>query len=221
MPALCECDHHGSERRHAIGLKYVEDMKHRIPRAEVSAIERICQQAGEFVGSSLLPVLFIVATHLHRPGFAVQSLWPNEDLGCCACGSYRRGAPNSGDVDIILAAPNGLEPPAVLQLVLAEVRKTGLLTDDLNISETWAKHDRDKRRTLPLTRHGIPSDVVSLATWHIRNRYIFWDVQASHIRVPPPHRHQGLYEGELRNGSGLFYRIRAFQSQYATLGEEA
>lgn len=220
MPSPCECDHHGSERWHAIGLKYVEDMKHRIPREEVSAIERICQQAGAFVGSPLLPLLFIAATHLHRPECAVQSLWPNEDLGCCACGSYRRGAPNSGDVDIILAAPNGLEPPAVLQLVLAEVRKTGLLTDDLNISETWAKHDRDKRRTSH-SRDTVSPDVVSLATWQIRNRYIFWDVQASHIRVPPPDRHQSLYEGELRNGSGLFYRIRAFQSQYATLGEEA
>ncbi len=35
----------------------------------------------------------------------------------------------------------------MLQLVLAEVRKTGLLTDDLNIRESWHKHDRDKNRT--------------------------------------------------------------------------
>ena len=63
MPSLCECDHHGSERLHAIGLKYVEDMKHRIPRAEVSAIERICQQAGEFVGSSLLVGCAVVSSN--------------------------------------------------------------------------------------------------------------------------------------------------------------
>lgn len=91
-----------------IGLKYYEEFQSKIPRREV---ERI----GEIVK------------------VAVNALYPG--AVCMICGSYRRGKPTSGDVDVIIAPPvdSGVEelPPETLSQVIDMLSEQGFLTDHL------------------------------------------------------------------------------------------
>lgn len=68
--------------RQKVGLQYYEELLQRIPRDEV---ERI-------FGTVLA---------------AAQSL--NPYVSCYVCGSYRRGRPNSGDIDILISYPTRLD----------------------------------------------------------------------------------------------------------------
>ena len=60
-----------------IGLKYHEEIKQRIPRDEVAEI-------SETVKTTL------------------KQLYPHKPLIIETCGSYRRGRPSCGDVDILI-----------------------------------------------------------------------------------------------------------------------
>lgn len=65
------------------GLKFVEDMGHRVPRAEMTAI----------------------IEHVKR---CAQRVMPNAIVVCC--GSYRRGKKDSGDCDILITHPSWTDP---------------------------------------------------------------------------------------------------------------
>uniref|UniRef100_A0A7N0UK90 DNA polymerase n=1 Tax=Kalanchoe fedtschenkoi TaxID=63787 RepID=A0A7N0UK90_KALFE len=73
-----------------LGLRYFEDIKTRIPRHEVQEMEQLLQKTGE----ELLPGVSIV----------------------CG-GSYRRGRPTCGDMDIIITHPDGKRHECHLLLV--------------------------------------------------------------------------------------------------------
>jgi len=91
----------------------------RIPRSEVEEIEAVVRQEAE----KLLPGITLVT-----------------------CGSYRRGAPSSGDVDILMSHSKGKErllgdflPELVLRL-----KASGFVTDELSNSfhhHTKRKHE--------------------------------------------------------------------------------
>ena len=59
------------------------------------------------------------------------SLIPGLEL--IACGSYRRGKPTCGDLDILVTHENGAVLEGLFEKLLAELHKTGFLTDDLTI----------------------------------------------------------------------------------------
>ena len=92
----------------AVGLERYADLVLKIPRDEVAAIASQVADAAR---------------------------------ACCAgataetCGSFRRGAARSGDVDVLLAPPEGAEGSLRLGDVLAKLRANGLLTDCLATSE--------------------------------------------------------------------------------------
>ena len=52
-----------------------------------------------------------------------------------ACGSYRRGKPTCGDLDILVTHPEDLALEGLFEKILAALHKTGFLTDDLSIQK--------------------------------------------------------------------------------------
>jgi DNA polymerase beta len=79
-----------------IGLKYVEDMKLRIPRSEVETHERIITKAFNDVDGR-----FVVSV----------------------VGSYRRQAVNSGDIDVLVMLPETVSEKDASMLFLETVTK--------------------------------------------------------------------------------------------------
>ncbi|KAG0088447.1 hypothetical protein BGZ93_007809 [Podila epicladia] len=91
------------------GLKYYHDLLVRIPRAEV-------EQIGLKVETS--------AKNFHP------------DIQSQVTGSYRRGQPDCGDVDIVVARPNidrGEELYQIMEHILHDLKKQGFLVDDLSV----------------------------------------------------------------------------------------
>jgi DNA polymerase lambda len=91
-------------RNQKIGLKYVKEFKIRIPRDECTEIVQIIKSV-------------------------IASCSPAE-YEAIACGSYRRGKPDCGDIDVLITRKDGKNPPGFLATVVAELEKS-LLTDHL------------------------------------------------------------------------------------------
>ena len=84
-------------------LPYLEELQQRIPRAEGERTQRyIAQQLEEICAGSL----------------------------CVLGGSFRRGAPDSSDFDVIICPPQGLKLGGVLEKLVHQLQKKGFLTQD-------------------------------------------------------------------------------------------
>ncbi|CAL5052106.1 unnamed protein product [Urochloa decumbens] len=90
-----------------IGLKYFDDIKQRIPRHEVSEMEKLLQD----VGKDILPGVIIV----------------------CG-GSYRRGKASCGDMDIIITHPDGESHVGFLSKFVQRLKEINFLREDLIFS---------------------------------------------------------------------------------------
>mmetsp|Transcript_28070 Transcript_28070/g.38967 ORF Transcript_28070/g.38967 Transcript_28070/m.38967 type:complete len:759 (+) Transcript_28070:132-2408(+) len=102
-----------------IGLKHYEELQERIPRIEVEEIESVVRKHAE----CLLPEVTLVT-----------------------CGSYRRGAPSSGDVDILMShsTKRGYLLGDFLPMLVSRLRACGFITDELSTSfhhHTRRKHE--------------------------------------------------------------------------------
>jgi DNA polymerase/3'-5' exonuclease PolX len=90
-----------------LGLRYYDDLQHRIPREVIDRFDSILQQ-----------------------GCASKSI-PCQAL---ICGSYRRGRADSGDIDVLLHRDDWTTDSLVgesLQAVLRQLEKSGYLVDHL------------------------------------------------------------------------------------------
>ncbi|XP_075279700.1 DNA polymerase lambda isoform X1 [Opisthocomus hoazin] len=92
----------------AVGLKHYTDFLERMPREEAAEIEQTVRQAALAL----------------KPG-----------LVCVACGSYRRGKPTCGDVDVLVTHPDGQSHRGVFGKLLDSLHRSGFLTDDLVTQE--------------------------------------------------------------------------------------
>ncbi|XP_052160407.1 DNA polymerase lambda isoform X1 [Oryza glaberrima] len=90
-----------------IGLKFFDDIKQRIPRHEVSEMEKLLQE----VGTDILPGVIIV----------------------CG-GSYRRGKSSCGDMDIIITHPDGESHVGFLPKFVQRLKDINFLREDLIFS---------------------------------------------------------------------------------------
>jgi len=90
-----------------IGLKYFDDIKQRIPRHEVSEMEKLLQD----VGKDILPGVIIV----------------------CG-GSYRRGKASCGDMDIVITHPDGESHVGFLPKFVQRLKEINFLREDLIFS---------------------------------------------------------------------------------------
>ena len=105
-------------RQQKVGLKHYEDLIERIPRAEVKAL-------ADYVT-------------------AVVTKLSNGTVSVTCGGSYRRGAPSSGDVDMIFLPIDGAPDKAavdIMEPVLNELRRSGFLTDDLAIPNQFGENN--------------------------------------------------------------------------------
>jgi DNA polymerase/3'-5' exonuclease PolX len=109
-----------------IGLEYREELALRIPRAEVAAI------AAEVLS-------------------VAQSIDPALEVE--ACGSYRRGRPDSGDVDLLVTHPDNFPASSsVIRRLVELLTQRGLITHWL----TGAAESSDKWRGLCRLRQSLP-----------------------------------------------------------------
>ncbi|XP_061116152.1 DNA polymerase beta [Conger conger] len=104
---------HKLNHHQQIGLKYFEDFEKRIPRAEMEKMEAL-----------------ILAE--------LETLDP-EYIGTI-CGSYRRGAASSGDIDILLTHPDftseSEKQPKLLHAVVEHLESAGFITETLSKGDT-------------------------------------------------------------------------------------
>ncbi|NXL56094.1 DPOLL polymerase, partial [Chordeiles acutipennis] len=82
----------------AVGLKHYLDFLERMPREEAAEIEQTVRQAALAL----------------KPG-----------LVCMACGSYRRGKPTCGDVDVLVTHPDGQSHRGVFSKLLESLHRSG------------------------------------------------------------------------------------------------
>lgn len=94
-----------------VGLQYFEEFRSRIPRAEVTALGKVVEKASHEIDTELVAVV---------------------------AGSYRRGRPDSGDIDVLLTHPsyfvkgrNAKAYAAMLDKLVANLSASGFLTDHL------------------------------------------------------------------------------------------
>ena len=87
-------------RQQKIGLKYYNDFQQRIPRDEVEKIEKVVKD---------------------------ETLKINNDLIVQTCGSYRRGKPTCGDVDILITHPDGVSHKNILNRLIENLHELGKL----------------------------------------------------------------------------------------------
>ncbi|KAK7076416.1 hypothetical protein SK128_014977 [Halocaridina rubra] len=95
-------------RHQQIGLKHYSDINSRIPREEVAEIENYVREAALTIKEGLIVMV---------------------------CGSYRRGKPTCGDVDVLITHPDGQSHTNLFKSVLKKLHENGFLTDDLVTQE--------------------------------------------------------------------------------------
>ena len=109
LKTLEDLKNHGKlTRQQEIGLKYYDEFLERMPREEAGQIEEVVKNAA---------------------------LEINPGLEAFACGSYRRGKPTCGDVDVIVSHPDGKSHEGVMTKLLDSLKSSGFLTDDLTFDE--------------------------------------------------------------------------------------
>uniref|UniRef100_A0A4W3J629 DNA polymerase n=1 Tax=Callorhinchus milii TaxID=7868 RepID=A0A4W3J629_CALMI len=139
-------------KQQRIGLKHYHDFRERMPRAEAAEIE---QQVHTFWSFVFPPHPCLIPTVSPAPGqtdphpprrimtlssciemllllqVREAALGVNEGLLAMACGSFRRGKPTCGDVDVLVTHPDGRSHCGVFSKILSALRASGFLTDDL------------------------------------------------------------------------------------------
>lgn len=104
---------HKLNHHQQIGLKYFEEFEKRIPRSEMTKMETLILQELELVDTEYIGTI---------------------------CGSYRRGAESSGDIDILLTHPNYTsvdeKQPKLLHAVVERFESIGFITDTLSKGDT-------------------------------------------------------------------------------------
>ena len=100
-----------------VGLQFFEDLMVRIPREEVEAIRGVVMGALRRLGIRVNP-----NTEASMRGDAGQSNG-EEGVDMLVCGSYRRGKPSSGDVDVLICDRSGRHCDGLLKLLVEEMRR--------------------------------------------------------------------------------------------------
>ncbi|XP_045127751.1 DNA polymerase lambda-like [Portunus trituberculatus] len=122
-------------RHQQIGLKHYDDINSRIPRSEVAEIEDYVREA----------TLSLVR------GAEVM-----------VCGSYRRGKLTCGDVDVLITHPDGHSHELIFRPLLAQLRDSGFVTDDLVTQEDNGKSMRllATKKGMSLSEHSLRAGIV-------------------------------------------------------------
>ncbi|KAJ3195917.1 hypothetical protein HK101_010674 [Irineochytrium annulatum] len=119
-------------RDQELGLQYYHDFLQRIPRDESDKVKNYVEK----VAAEIDPACEITMM-----------------------GSYRRGAPTSGDIDFIVSHPDNESQQATFRKLYQALRKDGFIVDDLGSAVGLLEHGIYKGG-LSLSQHGLFTDVV-------------------------------------------------------------
>ncbi|KAL6862362.1 Nucleotidyltransferase [Trichoderma novae-zelandiae] len=105
-----------------IGVKFYDEFQLRIPREETEAISAV------------------ILAHARRvdPGFQMVIV-----------GSYRRGKPTSGDVDVVLSHPDEAQTLGIIEKLVSSLERSGFITHILSV---WTRNS--ERGQAPLAWKG-------------------------------------------------------------------
>ncbi|KAL8742264.1 MAG: hypothetical protein Q9190_005228 [Brigantiaea leucoxantha] len=103
-----------------IGVKYYEEFQQSIPRSEVESIASVVERHAKHV--------------------------VDDRIQCIIVGGYRRGKPESGDVDIILSHPEQSATAGLVDRVVQSLETDGWITHTLTLNLTNTKRNQE---TLP------------------------------------------------------------------------
>ena len=148
-----------------IGVKYYDEFQLKIPRSEVEAIASVVHEHGKRV--------------------------TDPDLECIIVGGYRRGKPESGDVDLILSHRDEAQTYNLIDRVVRSLEKTGHITHTLTMNLTNTKRDQQPLPLAPIGGgHGFDTLDKALVVWQSQD----WpahevDLAANpKAKNPNPHR---------------------------------
>ena len=146
-----------------IGLKYYDEFQLRIPRPESESIASI------------------VEAHANR------CVLPPDKGGieCIIVGGYRRGNPDSGDVDIILSHRAEVQTSGLADRVVSSLEKEGWITHTLTLNLTNTKRQQQPLPLASLSRGGHGFDTLDKALVVWQNPH--WDSKLAK-KNPNPHR---------------------------------
>lgn len=104
-----------------IGLKYYDDLQKRIPRSEIELFEAEVREILEEFDPKLKSRSSSLALRAQDPS----------TLKMCICGSYRRGLPTSGDIDLLIAYEGRKVPKDLFKRILSLLRRRRVIIEDL------------------------------------------------------------------------------------------
>ena len=151
-----------------IGVKYYDEFRLRVPRSESEGIASIIKAHAN---SCLLP----------------QGQYQG-GIDAIIVGGYRRGQPDSGDVDIILSHHNEAQTSGLIDRVVRSLEKENWITHTLTLNLTNTKR---QQQPLPLASlnnggHGFDTLDKALVVW--QNPHFTPDPARPSAKNPNPHR---------------------------------
>lgn len=110
-----------------IGVKFYDEFQLKIPRQETEAIASV------------------ILAHAHRvdPGFQMVIV-----------GSYRRGKPASGDVDVVLSHPDETQTLDIIEKLVSSLEKSSFITHTLSV---WTKNSERGQAPVAWKGEGRPA----------------------------------------------------------------
>ena len=149
-----------------IGLKYYDEFKLKISRTEVESIAAIITRHAKLLTDDALQTIIV--------------------------GSYRRGKPESGDVDVILSHPMQEMTLELVSQVVKSLEKEGWITHTLMLNLTNTKREQEPLPIRASTLAGPGFDTLdkALVVWQDRE----WPTRESDLasnpkaKNPNPHR---------------------------------
>ena len=93
---LAECGN--LNRQQTIGLKYYDEFLERMPRDEAQEIGKVVIDTAHSIDTG---------------------------LQCMVCGSFRRGKPTCGDVDVLVSHPDGVSHKGIMTRLLEALKNIG------------------------------------------------------------------------------------------------
>lgn len=143
-----------------LGLKYFDDFEKKIPREEMTALEEKIVEVCHKVDKMYLVTI---------------------------CGSYRRGAKASGDIDILLTHPefssNDGKKPHLLKQVVDTLDKSGIVVDRLSLGSSKFMGVCHLKENYPFRRIDIrlcPHDQYFCATLYFTGSDLFNQQMRAH-----------------------------------------
>jgi DNA polymerase lambda len=103
----------GLNKVQKIGLKYVEDFEKRIPREKVAKMFELVKQT----------LFYLVRSDAKHEVEVV--------------GSYRRGRPTCGDMDILITRKDGQIEKHLLQQLVTELERRNFITDHITVPKAF------------------------------------------------------------------------------------